>query len=776
MSFSVDEEEWTIVDNENFVDVREQFNANKKKNDALINGRLIKSTVISTLQQSLKDNKSNRPDVSDSPLVRSDRERAVGCCLTRDESRIIKINHEELLKLESHSDASSTCSFHVINHDTDEIMAESDPDMAKDKKTDSEKKLIHTKLSGQEYSFELSTGVALFCFALVLGFVLGQGVAIMRTNLKAKLPELNVSSEFSRNAFVSSLQKEVVLLEEKIEQWKFMKRVKNNRSHNIFLKNLQPGIREAYWHLSLENYKLKKAFADIRKELKRMKVLSWHRRAQVERLKEKKMNVTYAGDTLRKEQQYLEKVYLRDKRLADSRFDKSLNEVDYSNFEPWKYFKKRWRIDDDKRARNNECATPDQEISSASKCLKSHDAKFLYSNALNMFKDDSDTPKMHGKLMNDDSPHQRVKDKKIKMFQRHKLASASDVIIDIQEDSGNDEKEVQISHVEEYSDADTAQHHENQTDDGIVDGKSAETNVKEEDLFEEDNKHSIQDSNDKDCRVADNFNGSDCYNRAKSNQVSRCEKMTAIKQKTVNVLSSIETVNVNQETESHSELMMGKELQKSPRSSDGNRNAQHVSSAKQSRVSSLSLNYVDHIVKKNQPHELLKILPSQEIDAMPNSIYQRQETRRIHDANFAGITNKQNCHIMKIFNPFKELLKTVQLKSESGQTPNQIPFDEATKCNKDASLATLNMKQMDSFAKSNQEKKPTITQTIKKPRNLAFTDYIHGVNFLCKYQPDNTLGKLLTLHNRPLFSGRKLKKMQKIQTLMLKMDRKNVNI
>ncbi|XP_046861445.1 uncharacterized protein LOC124454687 isoform X4 [Xenia sp. Carnegie-2017] len=729
MSFSVDEEEWTIVDNENFVDVREQFNANKKKNDALINGRLIKSTVISTLQQSLKDNKSNRPDVSDSPLVRSDRERAVGCCLTRDESRIIKINHEELLKLESHSDASSTCSFHVINHDTDEIMAESDPDMAKDKKTDSEKKLIHTKLSGQEYSFELSTGVALFCFALVLGFVLGQGVAIMRTNLKAKLPELNVSSEFSRNAFVSSLQKEVVLLEEKIEQWKFMKRVKNNRSHNIFLKNLQPGIREAYWHLSLENYKLKKAFADIRKELKRMKVLSWHRRAQVERLKEKKMNVTYAGDTLRKEQQYLEKVYLRDKRLADSRFDKSLNEVDYSNFEPWKYFKKRWRIDDDKRARNNECATPDQEISSASKCLKSHDAKFLYSNALNMFKDDSDTPKMHGKLMNDDSPHQRVKDKKIKMFQRHKLASASDVIIDIQEDSGNDEKEVQISHVEEYSDADTAQHHENQTDDGIVDGKSAETNVKEEDLFEEDNKHSIQDSNDKDCRVADNFNGSDCYNRAKSNQVSRCEKMTAIKQKTVNVLSSIETVNVNQETESHSELMMGKELQKSPRSSDGNRNAQH-----------------------------------------------RQETRRIHDANFAGITNKQNCHIMKIFNPFKELLKTVQLKSESGQTPNQIPFDEATKCNKDASLATLNMKQMDSFAKSNQEKKPTITQTIKKPRNLAFTDYIHGVNFLCKYQPDNTLGKLLTLHNRPLFSGRKLKKMQKIQTLMLKMDRKNVNI
>lgn len=74
------------------------------------------------------------------------------------------------------------------------------------------------------------------------------------------------------------------------------------------------------------------------------------------------------------------------------------------------------------------------------------------------------------------------------------------------------------------------------------------------------------------------------------------------------------------ETESHSELMMGKELQQSPRSSDGNRNAQHVSSAKQSRVSSLSLNYVDHIVKKNQPHELLKILPSQEIDAMPNSI------------------------------------------------------------------------------------------------------------------------------------------------------------
>lgn len=111
--------------------------------------------------------------MSDSPLVRSDRERAVGCCLTRDESRIIKINHEELLKLESHSDASSTCSFHVINHDTDEIMAESDPDMAKDKKTDSEKKLIHTKLSGQEYSFELSTGVALFCFAL--GFILGQG-------------------------------------------------------------------------------------------------------------------------------------------------------------------------------------------------------------------------------------------------------------------------------------------------------------------------------------------------------------------------------------------------------------------------------------------------------------------------------------------------------------------------------------------------------------------------------------------------------------------------
>ena len=126
------------------------------------------------MEQSLKDIKSNRPDVSDSPLVRSDRERAVGCCLTRDESRIIKINHEELLKLESHSDASSTCSFHVINHDT-EIMAESDPDMAKDKKTDSEKKIIHTKLSGKEYSFELSTGVALFCFSLVLGFVLGQG-------------------------------------------------------------------------------------------------------------------------------------------------------------------------------------------------------------------------------------------------------------------------------------------------------------------------------------------------------------------------------------------------------------------------------------------------------------------------------------------------------------------------------------------------------------------------------------------------------------------------
>ena len=137
-------------------------------------------------------------------------------------------------------------------------------------------------------------------------------------------------------------------LERKIHKWKSLYR-KENREESDGVTNSKfensrnlPGLKEAHKQLSLENYKLKKAYNDIQKQLDLMKVMSWYRRAQVDKLRQNDpLNMSNVIGILKKELQYLEAVYFREKRLADM-WRSEDKEKTKSPSNTWKYFKDRW--------------------------------------------------------------------------------------------------------------------------------------------------------------------------------------------------------------------------------------------------------------------------------------------------------------------------------------------------------------------------------------------------------------------------------------------------
>ena len=144
---------------------------------------------------------------------------------------------------------------------------------------------------------------------------------------------------------VSSEQNENSQLEGKIQKWKSLYRnVKPAQEESDGSKssgNL-PGLKEAHKLLSLENYKLKKAYSDIQKQLDLMKVMSWYRKAQVEKLRQNdQLNMSYVVGMLKRELQYLEEVYFREKRLADMWRNEEKEKTETSP-NTWKYFKDRW--------------------------------------------------------------------------------------------------------------------------------------------------------------------------------------------------------------------------------------------------------------------------------------------------------------------------------------------------------------------------------------------------------------------------------------------------
>ena len=142
----------------------------------------------------------------------------------------------------------------------------------------------------------------------------------------------------------NSEQDENSQLERKIQKWKSLYRNEKQPEENNSVKNSGhlPGLKEAHKQLSLENYKLKKAYSDIQKQLDLMKVMSWYRRAQVDKLRQSdQLNMSHVVGMLKKELQYLEAVYFREKRLADM-WRNEEKEKEESSPNTWKYFKDRW--------------------------------------------------------------------------------------------------------------------------------------------------------------------------------------------------------------------------------------------------------------------------------------------------------------------------------------------------------------------------------------------------------------------------------------------------
>lgn len=143
----------------------------------------------------------------------------------------------------------------------------------------------------------------------------------------------------------NSEQNENSELEGKIQKWKSLYRnekpIQDESDGSKSSGNL-PGLKEAHKQLSLENYKLKKAYSDIQKQLDLMKVMSWYRRAQVEKLRQNdQLNMSHVVGMLKRELQYLEEVYFREKRLADMWRNEEKERAE-SSPNTWKYFKDRW--------------------------------------------------------------------------------------------------------------------------------------------------------------------------------------------------------------------------------------------------------------------------------------------------------------------------------------------------------------------------------------------------------------------------------------------------
>ena len=180
------------------------------------------------------------------------------------------------------------------------------------------------------------------------------GVGIATSLLVVKTPSLKPPPDITRNtpnkpsSHERTEQNEDSQLERKILKWKSLYRKENQEEsdggRNSKFENSRnlPGLKEAHKQLSLENYKLKKAYNDIQKQLDLMKVMSWYRRAQVDKLRQNDpLNMSNVIGILKKELQYLEAVYFREKRLADMWRNEDKEQTE-SPSNTWKYFKDRW--------------------------------------------------------------------------------------------------------------------------------------------------------------------------------------------------------------------------------------------------------------------------------------------------------------------------------------------------------------------------------------------------------------------------------------------------
>ena len=167
----------------------------------------------------------------------------------------------------------------------------------------------------------------------------------MKTPSLKTPPDITINTPSKPPPEENSEENEDSQLERKIQKWKSLYRnEKQTEEESDGVKNSGnlPGLKEAHKQLSLENYKLKKAYSDIQKQLDLMKVMSWYRRAQVDKLKQNgQLNTSHVVDILKKELQYLETVYFREKRLADM-WRNEEKEKPESSANTWKYFKDRW--------------------------------------------------------------------------------------------------------------------------------------------------------------------------------------------------------------------------------------------------------------------------------------------------------------------------------------------------------------------------------------------------------------------------------------------------
>ena len=162
-------------------------------------------------------------------------------------------------------------------------------------------------------------------------------------NLKAPLDVTRPKTEQTTSE-ENKEQSQNSQLEGKVQKWKSLYRNEKQPGDESALKILGnlPGLKEAHKQLSLENYKLKRAYSDIQKQLELMKVMSWRRRAQLDKLRQNnKINMSHVVGILKNELEYLEAVYFREKRLADMwRNEDRVKSESGSN--PWKEFKERW--------------------------------------------------------------------------------------------------------------------------------------------------------------------------------------------------------------------------------------------------------------------------------------------------------------------------------------------------------------------------------------------------------------------------------------------------
>ena len=140
-------------------------------------------------------------------------------------------------------------------------------------------------------------------------------------------------------------------MEGTIQKWKSLYRnTKTTQEQDVSKRGLPskgaPGLKEAYKQLSLENFKLKKAQDDIQKEFGLVKVMSRHWRSQLDNLKaEAKQNKSYVVEILKKELEYLEGVYSREKKVADMWRGEVKQENEQkmkSKVKSWREFKGHW--------------------------------------------------------------------------------------------------------------------------------------------------------------------------------------------------------------------------------------------------------------------------------------------------------------------------------------------------------------------------------------------------------------------------------------------------